>query len=330
MYINMKKITLIAVGVLAIAAIAFAVNYWPSGQPANDRPVVVTTIPPLKMIAEEVVGDTAEVVALVQPGASPHTFEVTPATIKEVQSSRILFAIGSGLDEWVSDIYRSAGSITVYNLDSSVELRSFGEDGDHESEEDHHEEEHHEEEGHHDDEEEDGHHHDHEGSDPHYWLDPAQARRIATVMTEELSQLYPEHASLYEENNEQFSASLTTLDAEIRSILDPLTKRELITFHDSWAYFAEAYGLEIVGVFETAPGKEPTARYLQELMHTAQEHDVQSVFSEPQLSTAVLTPFIEDLGLSVYEMDPLGGIEGRDSYGEFLLYNARTIAEALK
>ncbi len=93
--------------------------------------------------------------------------------------------------------------------------------------------------------------------------------------------------------------------------------------------FVFGCGLYIVVTFEPFPGKEPTAKYLEELNKVVKEDNIKVIFSEPQMSNDVLKPFAKDLGLELFVLDPLGGDEGRDSYIETMEYNGNILFEAL-
>ena len=92
---------------------------------------------------------------------------------------------------------------------------------------------------------------------------------------------------------------------------------------------ADEFGLEIVGAFEPFPGKQPTPRYLAALQEKARSHGVTALFSEPQLSNQAVAAFVGDIGLKLYVLDPLGGVEGRGGYIELLEYNTDIIVKAL-
>ena len=77
-----------------------------------------------------------------------------------------------------------------------------------------------------------------------------------------------------------------------------------------------------------SPGTEPTPGQLTELQELVDEYSVPALFSEPQMSDDVIKPFADDVELPVYEMDPLGGVSGRQSYVELIKYNADTIINA--
>lgn len=269
---------------------------------------VAATIFPLGDMLENVAGEAVEVVTILPPGASPHTFEPTVGTVQDVSGSKLIFSVGAGMDEWAETLGESAGVEVLELADSGVQLI---------------EEE--EEEGHEDEPEDDG--HGHEGANPHYWLSIPNAIQLVEEMTDQLGTQFPAHKAVFEANATTYIAELTIVDTEIRAQLAGVENVNLVTFHDSYPYFAEEYGLTVVGSFEPSAGKEPTPQYLKELQEATKEAEVSVVYSEPQLGTAQLEPFVEDLGLTIAILDPIGGIEGRLSYIELMRYNAQVIAD---
>jgi zinc transport system substrate-binding protein len=107
-----------------------------------------------------------------------------------------------------------------------------------------------------------------------------------------------------------------------------LKNNKIIVFHDGWRYFAAAYGLDIIATFQPAPGREPAPRDLQKLYAQSRTYKIKAVFSEPQLPTASLQPLLEDLGLRLFVLDPLGGASPTDSYVKLLRRNVETILRA--
>ena len=196
----------------------------------------------------------------------------------------------------------------------------------------HEEEEEHDDHGHdhdehgHDDHDEDE--HEEEACDPHYWLSVPNAIGIVEQIEEELSTLYPDNAAVFEANAETAIAQLEALDAEIHSITDGAVNTDIITFHHSYAYFAEEYGFEVRGSFEPSPGQEPTPRELAELQELVGLYNIQTLFSEPQLSKAAVSAFVKDLDVAIMELDPLGGTDDRASYEALMRYNANILSQA--
>jgi len=303
----MKKATYIIIALAVLAGLTILIRQSsPQKKTTNEEKLVVgATIFPLYDITRNIGGDYVSVVNILPPGASPHTFEPMPSTIKSLQRAKAVFAVGHGLDNWVNQIAESIPGLSEYIVDSGITLQKS-----------------HEEEDEHGNEEADA-------FDPHYWLDVHNAKIIDQNIADKLVELDPAHADAYRANLRRYQGNLDALQAELSEHMAPYAGQDIITFHDGWFYFADAFQLTIAGVFEPSPGKEPTPRYLESLQTAAEEKDIKTVFSEPQFSNETLKPFIKDLGLSLSVLDPLGGVVDRDSYIGLMRYNVDTIANAL-
>jgi zinc transport system substrate-binding protein len=297
---NMKKAALMLVLGFTIMAGCAQNTSEPTG-----RPRVAATIFPLYDIIRNIAGDKMDVALILPPGSSPHTFELTPERVQRIQGARIIFRIGHGLDDWTQGFagYIEDGKIAV--VDKGVDLISEGEER--------HEE---------------GERHEHGGVNPHYWLSLKAAQAIAGNVAEHLIELDPANEQTYRDNWDRYVEELSRLHAEIEGKLEPYRGRDLITFHNAFAYYARDFELDIVGTIEPFPGKQPTPRYLAELQKEIKRYDLDALFIEPQLSAESVEAFVGDLGLRVYVLDPLGGVDGRESYIELMRYNTDTIIEA--
>ena len=283
-----------------------------SGQSVDDKLTVATSIYPLSDIAANIGGEKINVVNILSAGSSPHMFELNPSDVKKISQAKILFSIGHGLDAWTNDVVNSAPDVEIFVVDEGIDLMEFGFE--------------------HGDEHEDEHENsvDGENKDPHYWLSADNAKIMAENVAAKLSLLTPENKEYYEANLAAYVKELDDVKKEITGKLAQIKSRKLIVFHESWNYFAREYDLEIVGVFESAPGIEPTVKYLKNLYDVAKEHNIKVVFSEPQLSPETIKPFVEDLKIKLFVLDPLGGLGDKNSLIKILKYNADTLYEALK
>jgi zinc transport system substrate-binding protein len=275
----------------------------PPGGPEKQK--VAATIFPLCDIAGNIAGARAEVIQILPPGASPHTYELTPRQVKQLQGVLVVFSVGHGLDNWADALVDTLPGVKTMVVDDGVHLKEFPSSKENREE------------------------HRHAGENPHYWLSIDNGKSIAKNIGRELIRIDPAGESYYRANLEAYLAKLDKVKQEAEARITSLPDKKMVTFHDAWFYFAEQYGLEIVGTFEPFPGKQPTPRSLAELQDKAREHKVKAVFSEPQLSNEAIASFVKDLGLSLHVLDPLGGIEGRNSYIELMEYNTNVIAEAL-
>jgi zinc transport system substrate-binding protein len=311
----MKNIGLIiAIVVVIISAVVSFLVFRPAGpaQPSDDFKLKVAgSIFPVTDIIRNIAKDKVEVVQLLPPGVSEHTFELTVAQRAELIGVDLGVIIGSGLDEnWANSVFNEEGA-EILDLSEKINLLPAAE----------HEHEH--EEG----EEE----HEHEGEgDPHYWLSVNNAKIMAITIADKLIDLDPANELFYRDNLENYSNQLDQLKANTVKQLENLKTREIITFHEAFNYFANEFGLEVVATIEPFPGKEPTPQYLSEVVEIVNEKGIKVLFKEPQLSDEVVKSLAEDYDITVFTLDPVGGIEERTSYIELISFNSRTLAEALK
>jgi ABC-type Zn uptake system ZnuABC Zn-binding protein ZnuA len=276
---------------------------------AADKPLVLAaTIFPAVDIVRRVAGPDVRVIQVLPAGASPHTFDLTPARIRELQAVRVIFKIG-GIDDWIDGVGESLPRAAVVALHKGIVRRPFH--------------------GH-------GHGHDHgspqhgEDFDPHYWLNAENGMIMARNVAAALAALDPGRAAVYEENRRGYSRELARLHDELKTVLSGLKQNRMIVFHDAWRYFAAAYGLEIAAVFQASPGQEPTPRSLQKIYELAETSGTRVIFSEPQLPATSIEPLRRDLGLRLVVLDPLGGAAPGDSYAGMLRRIARAVRLALE
>ncbi len=264
---------------------------------------IAATIFPLADIAQHVAssepmgfkpgGGEAKVVTILPAGANPHTFELAPQAIKELEGARIIFVIGHGFDDWIKTIGESLPKAKIFTVDSGINLVKLG------------------------------------SEDPHYWLSIANVKIIAKNIARALSELEPEKKDRYEGNLLRYLGQLDETDRSIRRMLSNLPVRKIITFHDGWRYFARDYGLEVVGSVEPSQGSEPTPKRLTHLADVIREQKIKVLFSEPAVSKTVAESLAKDFHLRLYELDPMGGSSNRKSFLDLMMANAHTIREAL-
>lgn len=193
----------------------------PTGSRSETLPTtplkVAATIFPLYDLIRQVAGPTIEVVLLVPPGASEHTFTVKPGTVRALSGCAAVFSIGHGLDDWVTRLAQEAGVPRTIITDTGVTLLR----GQHESH---------------------GHGHKHPPStgqqavDPHYWLTIPNALRMVQTIAEMLAQLDPSRQPEVQQRLAAYQEHLRQTDAEIRHLLTDLPQRTLATFHMAFEY----------------------------------------------------------------------------------------------
>ncbi len=292
--LRMKKFIMIMIALVLLGLVIIALLFQKDPtELLDEKPLVTASIFPLYDIVRTVGGDVIETELILPPGASPHTFEMNPQTVRRIEQSARVFTIGHGLDDWAAAFAQKQEKVVV--VDRGIQLRDSTEEE--------------------------------TTNDPHYWLDVRNGKLIAETVAEELISLVPDQRVTIEQNLQTFVAALEELDGSIRSELAQIENKKMITFHDAWYYFADAYGMEIAATFEPLPGREPTPQYLAELSQTIQQTQTRVLYAEPQFSSAALEAFLSDQNVSVVTIDPIGGTVETDSYLDLMRSNALIISQ---
>jgi zinc transport system substrate-binding protein len=297
----------IVVGVLA--GLAWLVSLGSiNTRPDDGRLVVAATIFPLADIVGNVGGDLVRVVQVIPPGASPHSYSLTPQQVADIQPARVVFMIGHGLDDAIvaaiENVVEAEDDVNIVRGDEGIRLRGFAEQADVAEEIGH----------------EPG------GVDPHYWLAVPNALQIASAVAAELVRLDPAHRDQYESNLVAYQANLAALEQELQSNTSRLDQQAFVAMHGGWSYFAGQYGLMLVGTYEPVEGREPSPTDLQRLQFVIQKHGITTFYTEPQKLTTSAVRFIQDeFGLTIDVLDPVGGMVPGDSYVELMRRNMEAI-----
>lgn len=275
--------------------------------------VVVATTSQIGALVQEVAGDRVELHTLMGPGVDAHDFEVTPDDIRTMSEADLILRNGIGLDDFLDDSVKAAGGdANVVTVTDGIDLM----------------------EGSADDDEQEA-----EGAlDPHVWHDPANAKVMVDNIAAALETADTSRARTYEENAEAYKTVLDETDSEIQAMIDeiPEKSRKLVTNHDAFGYFIQAYGLEFVGAVipSTSIGAEPSAREIAELAEIIEHENVKAIFAESSVDPRIAEQLAADTGVEiVYGLysDSLGepGSDAETMHG-MLLANATLISEALK
>ncbi len=176
-----------------------------------------------------------------------------------------------------------------------------------------------------------GHSHSTWAGDPHYWLNPAYAqtyvRRIADAIAKRSA-----HPEAVRARAVDLGRRIAALDREFESGLAPLRGRALITHHAAYTHLALRYGLRIVGVWQSTPGREPTPQEVANLLRIARTNDVAALMVEPQFTSRSIDLLSRDAGLRLVRIDPMETAADPDTldYVGVMRRNLRALREALR
>lgn len=278
---------------------------------------VVATTSILSDLASNVGGERVQIHTLLPAGTDPHTYTPTPTDVQAVAESQLLIENGLGLEEWLQEVIENAGGTRTTVIASEGLTPIEG------SEEEHADEEATDEE---------------HSNDPHMWFDVQHTIGYVERIRDGLKQVDPAGASIYDTNARTYIAQLTQLDAEIvqQTQAIPDERRKLITNHDTFGYFAQRYGFEVVGtVFAgVSTEQEPSAQQIAALVERVRTANVPAIFTENTVNPRLAEQIGNEVGVKVVTSlytDALGepGSDG-DTYIKMMRYNVQQIVEALK
>ncbi len=265
---------------------------------------VVVSIAPQRYFVERIGGDHVNVSVMVEPGASPATYEPRPEQLKALSGAVAYFSIGVPFEDvWLDKIAAVNERMMIVDTIADIERMPM--------------------EAHRHEGEEEGEHERAVGApDPHVWLSPELVKVQSQVICEALIELDPEHEEEYKANLDAFIADIDELEADIRTTLSGLKGNKFMVFHPSWGYFARDFGLEQIPI--EVGGQEPSAQELAHLIEVAKAEGIQVVFAQPEFSTEDAETIAKEIGGEVLLISPLD-----PNWLENMRHVAQTFAEVL-
>jgi ABC-type Zn uptake system ZnuABC Zn-binding protein ZnuA len=277
---------------------------------AQDLPRVLAVETFLADMAQNVAGERLEVESLMPIGLDPHAFQPTPGDVAKIADSQVLVVNGAGFEEWLDETLANAGGErTVIEASAGLQTRTpaAGEILD-------------------------------EAQDPHFWLDPLSAIRYVENIRDGLIEADPEGKAVYTQNAEAYKASLVDLDAWIRGQVEqiPADRRLLVTNHESFGYFADRYGFEVVGTVlpSISTGAAPSAEQMAALIETIRASGARAIFLETGADQRLADQIAQETGVRVitglysHSVTEPGG--EAPTYIDMMKYNTQMIVDALK
>ncbi len=282
------------------------------GEQDSDKLAVVASLSVLADIAQNVAGDRFQVRSLVPLETDPHSFEPTPADLRDVASADLVVINGGGLEGPLLEMLENAGGEAII-VDASAGLRSRspqpGEPPLGSSE-----------------------------TDPHFWLDPTLVKTYVANIRDAFVEADPAGAAEYEANAAAYARRLDELDAWIRGQVAtvPAADRKLVMNHASHGYFADEYGFSVVGTVipGVGTGETPTARQLSELTAAIRESGAGAIFVEIEENPKLAQQIAAETGIVVVDdlldhslTEPDGAAP---TYIDMMRFDTWRIVEALR
>ena len=290
------------------------------GRQEENKPVqsekrfkVVTTVASITSIVENVGGDKVDVAGIIPEGINSHTFEPIPSDSKLLSAADLIILNGLDLETPTEKLAQanlksgatifSLGNRTIAEADYIYDF-SFPKEQGH--------------------------------PNPHLWLNPAYAIRYAELVRDQLVRLDPKNQSAYEQNAAAVVKKIEALDQAIKAAVDtvPTNHRRLLTYHDSWPYFARRYGFQIIGAVQPSDFSDPSPREVARLIDQIRREKVPAVFGSEVFPSPVLEQIAREAKSRYIDKlrdDELPGKPGepKHSYIGMMLENLTIMVEAL-
>lgn len=332
---------------------------------ASAAPDVVVSIKPVHSLVASIMKGVGEPSLIVEGAASPHTYSLKPSNARALENADLVFWVGPGLEAFLEKPlealpknakvveledapgltklpFREGGAFEGHDHDANEEEGHAHGHDDHGHEETaaeaghEHDHGHGHDHGHEQEAAEAGHEHEHDdhahgGMDMHLWLDPTNAKAMATEITKSLVDVDPSNKSTYEANLTAVNAEIDALDTEIAAQLKPVLDKPFIVFHDAYQYFEKHYGVRVAGSVTVSPETMPGAERLSTIHAKIEELGAACVFAEPQFEPKLIGVVTEGTEAKSGVLDPEGGAleAGPALYGQLMRNLATSISTCL-
>ena len=262
--------------------------------------IAATTRPVYEFTLRLCEGTDITVTRLVtEPVSCLHDYSLNVNQVRAVEAAELVVISGAGLEEFMDDLLQSRD---VIDSSAGIALAECAEEHDHD------------------------HDHHHHAIDSHTWLAPESAKIMATNICNGLCVQFPQYRATFEANLNDLLADLDALQAYGEETLSQLSCRELVTFHDGFAYFAEAFDLTILEAVEEESGSEASAQELKHLISIVRTHKLPAIFTETNGSVSAADVIARETGVSIGTLDMA---MGEKSYFDAMYHNIDTIKEVL-
>lgn len=229
-----------------------------------------------------------------------HDYTLQVNQMQSIESAQLVVISGAGLEDFLRDALEQANCI----VDSSegIDLHCGGHS--HDAHDDHHHE-----------------------TDPHIWLSTENAGKMAENICAGLSSHFPQYSDTFQKNLSHLQSRLNELHNYGANTLRDLSSRNIITFHDGFAYFAEEWDLNIVHSVEEESGSEASAMELKELINLVRQYNIPAIFTEENGSTSAAKIVANENNIPIFNLHM--GMSDLD-YFDVMYQNINTIKEALE
>jgi zinc transport system substrate-binding protein len=267
---------------------------------------VVTSFYPLYEFTRNIGGEYVNAINLVPAGVEPHDWSPKSRDIKNMTQAQVFVYQGAGFEGWVSDFLGSLpteSTLKVVEPSKGADLIKTTENK--------------------------------EEFDPHAWLSPLNAVKMANNIKIALISADPAHKDVFEQNYANYAAKLTDLDARYKKELAQTSKKEIAVSHQAFAYLCRDYGLTQLAIMGLSPDAEPTAQDLKKMNEYIKDHNLKYIFFEELVSDKLAKTLAKDAKVDAMVLNPIEGltdeqVKAGEDYISIMDKNLKNLVIALK
>ncbi len=308
----MKKIAYLLALLLALTGVLpFGV-----AAEAEEEFHVAASFYPVYVIALNVLeGIEGVTITSLAPGASGclHDYQLLASDMKALSEADAFIINGAGMETYLESITQQMPQLSV--VDSSQGIALLPNEGQDDG---------------HDHTSGDGHDHDHGEFNSHIWLSPRNAAKMADNMARGLAELLPQHEETMLQNAQNYLVKMSALQQEVTEGLQDVKRRDIVTFHEAFPYFAKAFDLNTVAVINREPDQPLPPALLAQVAEKVKAAGNPPLFIEAQYSDIAARVIAQETGAKIFELDPIvSGQGGLDAYETAMRKNMDILREAL-
>lgn len=264
-----KKISVIvAIALMLFVGIFVSIKNRNTPATMDNKMLVTTSFYPIYFLTTQIGGDLINVENLTPAGTEPHDYELTAQDIVKIKKSKLLVLNGGGLEAWDEKINMNVSGPIILSLSDELS----------------------------------------DGKDPHIWLSPALAIKIAERVAIELIKIDPKNQLYYESNLSVLKTELINLDSAYKTELKNCQKKDFITSHDAFGYLAQSYGLNQVSIAGFSPEEEPSSKQLADVAKFARDNQIKYIFFESLVSPKLSETIAREIGAQTLVLNPIEGL----------------------
>jgi len=244
-----------------------------SPRPQPGGGLITVSIAPFKFLIEKIGGEDFAVNIMVPSGADPHMYEPSPGQVSALRKSSAYISDGY-LDfeiTWLDRFYSVNPQMIKLRLADSLDLLSGDED--------------------------------HQSADPHFWLSPVEALKIAGMVKNLLCRLNPTECLKYTENYNALADSIEKIHARAGELLKPFAGQTIVTFHHTLGYFARDYNLKHVSIEHE--GKEPSPSWLKEVTDEVKRNNIRAIIVQREFDVRTAKVIAAETGAELKYIETL-------------------------